>query len=539
MVEQLLSPGSLMMETDTTFVPTLPPNIGAAIVGPTVKGKVNIPTQVTSYNEYVALFGSEFEENDERVSYFTSIAAYNYFQEGGDSLIVTRIASGSHGPASASIDISGSVGDLFTLETIAEGENQNSETELSKYNIVIEIASVNETKETFTVLVRRGSDDTILERFSNLSLDNESPNYITKVIGDMSYEVEGSGSDAYVKSNGSYPNNSRYIRVKSIDGEGLPVEEVYKFDGGTGDINDTYTNFYESHISGSFTQGVASSDYTDAFYLLSNQDEYQFNVIVTPGLVYETHSTEIDILKGIIESRGDSIYPVDLVTYGASIAEVTTEADKIDSSYLAAYWPWVQVKEPSIKKMVWVPASTLIPGVYVFNDITGETWSAPAGINRGGLSLVNQAERKLTTPQRDTLYQSKVNPIATFPGEGIVVFGQKTLQEDISALDRINVRRLLIDIKGFVKGISNNLIFEQNSLSTRNSFINQVEPRLENIQQRGGLYAYKVVMDESLNDQASIDRYELRGAIYIQPTKTAEYVYVDFIITPTGAEFGV
>ena len=228
---------------------------------------------------------------------------------------------------------------------------------------------------------------------------------------------------------------------------------------------------------------------------------------------------------------------VDLANYGSTIASVSSEANTLDSSYAAAYWPWVQVSAPGIGKLVWVPASTIMPGVYAYNDRIAAEWFAPAGFTRGGLSGVIQAERKLSPSDRDNLYINKVNPIATFPGQGIVAFGQKTLQTKASALDRVNVRRLLIALKRYIGQVADNLVFEQNTAVTRNKFLNQTNPYLESVQQRQGLYSYKVVMDESNNTAETIDRNQLYGAIYIQPTKTAEFIILDFNITPTGASF--
>jgi phage tail sheath protein FI len=227
----------------------------------------------------------------------------------------------------------------------------------------------------------------------------------------------------------------------------------------------------------------------------------------------------------------------DLVNYGSTITVVGNVAATVDSSYVATYWPWLQVTDPDSRELVWVPASTMIPGVYAYNDRAGEPWFAPAGINRGGLGVVNQAERKLTNSDRDTLYTDKVNPIATFPGQGIVVFGQKTLQTKASALDRVNVRRLLITLKNYISQIADTLVFEQNTAATRNTFLSQVNPYLESVQQRQGLYAFKVVMDNTNNTPDVIDRNELIGAVYLQPTKTAEFIYLDFNILPTGATF--
>jgi phage tail sheath protein FI len=226
-----------------------------------------------------------------------------------------------------------------------------------------------------------------------------------------------------------------------------------------------------------------------------------------------------------------------MVAYGSTVATAVTNAATIDNSYATTYWPWLQISDPETGKNVWVPASTMMPGVYAFNDSVAAEWFAPAGFNRGGLGNVLRVEQKLSQSSRDSLYLGKVNPIATFPGQGIVVFGQKTLQTKASALDRVNVRRLLIALKNYIGGVSNNLVFEQNSIATRNSFLSQVNPYLASVQQRQGLYAYKVVMDESNNTADVIDRNQLVGAIYIQPTKTAEFVVLNFNILPTGASF--
>ena len=287
------------------------------------------------------------------------------------------------------------------------------------------------------------------------------------------------------------------------------------------------------------TQGLVGANYTDTFNLLANKDDYQFNVVTTPGLIYAnaTHATQLNTLITNIQSRGDAIIVLDLQNYGASVANVTSQASNLNTSYAAAYWPWLQVTDPNTGALVWVPASTLIPGVYAYNDKSAEAWFAPAGINRGGLTMVRQAERKVPQTDRDTLYVGKVNPIATFPGQGVVVFGQKTLQTKASALDRVNVRRLLITLKSYISQVASSLVFEQNTLATRNTFLSQVNPYLESVQQRQGLYAFKVVMDDSNNTADVIDRNQLVGAIYIQPTKTAEFIYLDFNILPTGATF--
>jgi len=181
----------------------------------------------------------------------------------------------------------------------------------------------------------------------------------------------------------------------------------------------------------------------------------------------------------------------------------------------------------------------VLPAVYAANDNAAAEWYAPAGLNRGGIAQAVQVLDRVTHAERDTLYEGRVNPIAAFPGQGICVWGQKTLQIAPSALDRINVRRLLINLKKFIASSSNYLVFEQNVASTRNRFLSIVNPYLESVQQRNGIYAFQVKMDAENNTPDLIDRNILYGQIYIQPTRTAEFIILDFNILPTGASFNV
>ena len=159
------------------------------------------------------------------------------------------------------------------------------------------------------------------------------------------------------------------------------------------------------------------------------------------------------------------------------------------------------------------------------------------GLNRGGIDSAVQAYRKLTQKNRDDLYDSNANPIATFPGQGVTVFGQKTTQKKASALDRINVRRLLINIKSFISRSSRTLVFEQNTTDLRDQFLNTVNPFLEQVQSNSGINAFRVVMDDTNNTPETIDRNQLIGQIFVQPTRTAEFIVLDFIVQPTGAAF--
>jgi phage tail sheath protein FI len=570
MAETLISPGVLARENDQSFVSATPAPIGAAIVGPTLLGKVGIPKIVTTYSDYLQNFGGYFISGGATYNYLTALSAYNYFNNGGTSLLVTRVASGSFTPATGS-NVSGSttpVNNIFTLEFLTDGTIGNSDsTEVSSSlpsgsasNVRWEIQSPNTSSGIFTLLIRRGDDNAntsiVLETWSNLSLDPNQSNYIEKVIGNQAYNIRTDGASVYLQVTGSYPVNSKYVRVRSVnqktpnffDNTGtaistytgsIPQAQSGAFGGATGNTIPTYrADFYEN-MGGSNLQGIGPNDYTQSFAILANKDDYKYNIITAPGLMRaETgHASVINTLINNTQNRGDAIAVIDLVKYGQNLTNVIQQAVASNTSYAAAYWPWVQIVDPDTQNLVWVPASTVIPGVYAYSDNVSAPWFAPAGINRGGLSQVILAERKLSSTDRDTLYTAKINPIATFPATGVVVFGQKTLQTKASALDRVNVRRLLITLKNTISNISNTLVFEQNTLATRNNFLAQVNPYLESVQQRQGLYAYKVVMDESNNTPDVVDRNQLRGAIYLQPTKTAEFIILDFNILPTGATF--
>ena len=574
MAETLISPGVLARENDQSLVTAQPLARGAAIIGPTVKGPVEIPTYISSFGSFQAIFGGALESGSTDYTYLTSIAANNYFSQGGESLLVTRVTSGSFSEATSSLIETGSGGPTsglspFILETLSEGVIMNTGVvEIangalqtgSADNVRWEIASVNTSSGVFSLLVRRGNDNNnqkvILESYNNISLDPFSPNYISRAIGDITSNVvvAPDGSGTYLQESGSYPNISNYVRVKQVnfntphffnnDGSAkdeftgnLPAVGSGSFNGAIGsNINATEPNNFYENIS-TQTQGLIGTDYTTAIALLANQDDYQYNVISAPGLYYSGHGTQVNLLKNNTISRGDAIYVMDLVPYDTAIGTVTQNAAAIDSSYAAAYWPWLQTVDPSTGLLVYVPASTMIPGVYAFTDASSDPWFAPAGITRGGLGSVVRAERKLTSANRDTLYEANVNPIATFPQQGVVVFGQKTLQKAATALDRVNVRRLLITLKGYISQIADNLVFEQNTIATRQNFLTQVNPYLESVQQRQGLYAFKVVMDETNNTPDVIDRNELIGQIFLQPTKTAEFIILDFNVLPTGATF--
>ena len=579
MAESLISPGVLSREQDRSFIAPLPLEAGAAFVGPAVKGPAFEPTVVTSYGDYQRTFGTTFLSGSNKFEFLTSIAVKSYFEQGGSTALITRVVSGSFtGASNTTIGAADGAGAPFQLRTLGTGvilnsstgagdpgeENSDGSLKLGDDdNLRWEIQNVNKAAGTFSLLIRRGDDSTkaktVLESFNDLSLDPNSEGYIASVIGDQYKSLGDDGEGAFLSTNGQYVNRSRYIRISDVNRQtvnylandgvnirtaaytgSLPAASSGSFHGATGtNYQSDELNMHFADITNNNTQGLVAENYSDGFALLTNQDEYLFNIISAPGLIYSfgDHKTQLDSMISLAQDRGDAIAVVDLSPYGSSVSQAAGHAAVLNNSYAASYWPWVQIGS-STGKLEFAPASTIIPGVYAFTDAAAAPWFAPAGLTRGGIPNVIQAERKLTRAHRDKLYSANVNPIATFPGSGISVFGQKTLQKKKSALDRVNVRRLLIALKKFLGDQAKSLVFEQNTIATRNVFLSNVNPYLQSVVERQGLYAFRVIMDDSNNTADVIDRNQLVGQIFIQPAKTAEFITLDFVIQPTGATLG-
>ena len=404
----------------------------------------------------------------------------------------------------------------------------------------------NNTKQYFKPLPYYGSADS---NGDNVDFDLEA-----KVYGatNSSYYAQGvsesTGSILAPSLSGSIPsvydpvNEPIYVKLRKF---------VVGFQGGFDGQWPAIPINVGSDITAGNTQGLdcatikspGSIAYKQCIAALGNADEFDINLIVLPGIFREQHSYVTEITITMCEARGDCFYIMDNVVFPASNqsvglidAAINTVAT-IDSNYVGTYYPWVKILDTNLNKIISVPPSVVLPAVYAANDNAAAEWYAPAGLNRGGIPQAVQVLDRLTHAERDTLYENRVNPIAAFPGQGIVVWGQKTLQIAPSALDRINVRRLLINLKKFIASSSNYLVFEQNVASTRNRFLSIVNPYLESVQQRNGIYAYQVKMDAENNTPDLIDRNILYGQIYIQPTRTAEFILLDFNILPTGASF--
>ena len=606
MAEKIVSPGVFTNEIDQSFLPATAGPIGAAIVGPTVKGPILEPTMVSSYSEFVQIFGEVIESGSDKFQYLTSHTAKEYLRQGGPATVV-RVGEPNLSKASATIFASGS-GEgttAFTIETIGNGPSFNSSSSLDSNgrlsplassatndhfnsgsfggradNFRYEISQRNLSKGTFTLVLRQGNDEQnkkrVIETFENLSLDPESPNYILKRIGNSTTTIVVEDGQSFIRNTGEFPNKSKNIRVKTLNiktpnylkEDGTIDSDVYgtgatsipllgsgsgggAFDGGdfgTQNANHPF-NFYLETDSDTNSQGVSlatsattvgTGGYATAINLLKNKDEFDIDMLFLPGILDQNGTNSNTIIGDAIqmcEDRGDCFLVYDNTFLTDTVANAKTNTEARNSSFAAVYYPWIQIQDATTGNYRYVPPSVVLAGVYHFNDTVGQPWFAPAGLNRGGIDSAVQAYRKLTQSNRDDLYESNVNPIATFPGQGVTVFGQKTTQKKASALDRVNVRRLLINLKKFVANSSRGLVFEQNTTDLRNQFLNVVNPYMDQVQANQGLNAFRVVMDDSNNTPETIDRNQLIGQIFIQPTRTAEFIVLDFVVQPTGAAF--
>ena len=324
MAETLISPGVLARENDNSFITQQPVTVGAALIGPTVKGPVEIPTLCTTYSSYLNKFGSIFLSGGQEYSYFTSIAAYNYFQQGGQSLLVTRVVSGSFSEATVTGGaISGSnTSGSFTLKTISEGTIMNNSGSLgtngilssgSSDNVRWQITGVDTGSGQFSLLIRQGDDTTtepiVLETWANLSLDPTQDNYIARVIGDSRKTLVTDGDGvSYIQEVGNYPNSSNYVYVSAVQQPtpnyfnnngtaqnaftgSIPTAASGTFTGATGNLfyGGGAAYYSQSGVTATNIQGIRGDDYDSAISLMANQDDYRFNVISVPGLTMDVN----------------------------------------------------------------------------------------------------------------------------------------------------------------------------------------------------------------------------------------------------------
>jgi phage tail sheath protein FI len=290
-----------------------------------------------------------------------------------------------------------------------------------------------------------------------------------------------------------------------------------------------------------FNADVANSDYyayLEGIETFANPEAVDINVFATPGIDFLNHSSLVNQAIDMVENeRSDSLYIMNAPgpEFITSADDISEEVDNLglDSNYSATYWPWIQVRDTDNATQLYIPPTAEVVRNIALTDNVSYPWFAVAGYSRGIVNSI-KAYKKLTLDERDNLYKNRINPIATFSDTGTIIWGNKTLQVKESALDRINVRRLLLRARKLISAVAIRLLFEQNDEQVRNEFLRLVNPILESIKKERGLYEFRVSVS---NDPEDIDANTLRGKIYIKPTRSLEFIDVEFIITPTGASF--
>jgi len=317
---------------------------------------------------------------------------------------------------------------------------------------------------------------------------------------------------------------------------------------------------YNRGIAAAATEDTsyAFHTYKRAIDTIGDPEYINMNLLSTPGLTQDTLTTH---MLNVCSERADAMAIIDLPNvyipsseryYADKTSRIGTTPKnaasslkdrRLDTSYGATYYPWVQTRDEASGRMLWVPPSVVMMGVLASSEKASAAWFAPAGFNRGGLTdgaagiPVTSVTERLSSKDRDILYEARINPIASFPSSGIVVFGQKTLQERQSALDRINVRRLVIYLKKQISVLSTKVLFEQNVQATWTRFINLIDPFLANVQVDFGITDYRLILDESTTTPDLIDQNILYAKIMVKPARAIEYIAIDFVIMSTGASF--
>ena len=558
--------GTYFTETDLTQYSIGNPVVGACVITPTVKGKTLVPTYVTSIDQYYDFFGSSFKSGSDYYEYQGSLLAKSYFDNGGTSLLVVPVKSGSYAPATSSVLNTVSSGSVaFTIETLNDGSIlNNSGGEIANSNGALingtvdnvrwEVSNVSVAKGTFDLKVRQGSDNNkrkvVLESFFDLTLDPNSDNYISKVIGDVTYTYDP--TEQYVQKVGSYDNKSKYIRISNVntktpdyfDNAGvaktayatsLPIVASGSFAGGSDGTLIHPQLFFENATSAN-TQGFNATcqGYLDALDLISDKNTYEFDLLYLPALTSNTHPIIISKAIDVCEQRGDSLAVLDAVGYNKTYQDAITEASGYDSSYGTFYFNHVQSYVPSLGKNVWTPPTIQVAGAYAYSAKANNLFFVPAGYNNALLGTVSQTKYHLKEDVKGLLEKGNVNMIGYHPRFKYVVLGQNTLSQKNSSLDRNNVRILVNSTKRQLVYISNKYLNELRSESTIFNFKNEVTTLLDKLVKQNGYSAYKITIDESAE---TIDRNELQVTIEIIPIKAIEKIVFNMILRPTGTVF--
>ena len=347
--------------------------------------------------------------------------------------------------------------------------------------------------------------------------------------------IDDQGTTRYIEN--VINQRSKYVRVSIKDDE---IGEAWS-------ISTSEPIYFKGGDDGSV--GVTEADIMDALDLYSNPEEIDVNMFIdsNKSVTVKKYMDQIcqkrmDCMaildcprELVVSNRGDEV--MDLTEWRKGLGSFVTDNLNINTSYSAVYGNWIEVYDRYNRKYRWVPASGYVGGIYANTDQTNDAWWAPAGLNRAILTSVRRLAWNPDLGKRDILYKNGINPIVSFAGQGKVIWGQKTMLDKSSAFNRVNVRRLFIVLEKAISTASKYYLFEPNDTSTRESLIAMIDPFLRDVKGRRGIYDYMIVCDESNNTPERIDRNEMWVSIYIKPTRTAEFIVLNFAALKTGASF--
>ena len=534
-----VSPGVVVNEFDFSDYAERISTAICGVVGWAVKGPAETLTLVTNERQLIETFGpppvptsttvaGTFGQPAKTVYYAKGLvpSAIQYLRQ-GNQLYVVRVVKVGTGTTTTTVITSAPATPTITLTATSAGTWQSAT--YANVTVKIEAGGQSGTNANYFKLTvyEKG---VAREVFDNLlAPPNQLPTPPTNP-GDPANEIS-------LRMNGV----SAYFTVTTFN-TGRPLDGTYASGTGSGattgndGVPTTAADYYASATSG--------------LNLFSNADTVDVNILMAPGVATEINDTTRTVetqLTTLAAARGDCIalvdppFSVQTPTTAKDFANATGSfsGNSLNSSYSAYYWPWVEVYDNYNQKSVWVPPSGICAGVYAYNDRTTDTWWAPAGFTRGRPSSALSVWYNTTLGERESLYGpgQVVNPIVNFPGDGITVWGQKTTQRLSTALNRVNVRRMLNYAKKIISTSIRVLVFEPNDEFTWRRFVNLVNPVLQTIKDARGLYEFKVNCDATTNTPTLIDQNQMRGIILMKPTKAAEVITVDFTLLSTGAQF--
>lgn len=424
----------------------------------------------------------------------------------------TALGDGDQGVASDADTYNDAIVTGSTNTTGAKVFTVTAESAGTSGNLTQIVISDNVREGTYNIQVY--SDGANVESWGNLTRDSSSRLY----------------ADSFL------PLVSNYIRtVDNTSVSGLPAAGTYTLTGGTDGIPED-SDDQDDLLIGSDIARTGMQAFSDP-------EQVDIDLIAVPG--HSSTSVVTSLLNMLSLNRKDCFGIID-PPFGFTVPEIvawqngthTLNSTRFDSNYAALYWPWVKIRDTYNRTDVWVPPSGAVLATYVLSDNLGAPWFAPAGLNRGLVPLIEDVYTIPTSDERDLMYgyRNAINPIIKFPGEeGFFIWGQKTLQRRPTALDRVNVRRLMLYLEKRIRDAAKRLLFEPHDAQLRRQFVNIASGILDNVKVQRGLNDYQIKCDEELNTSDVIDRNELRAQIGVQPIRAAEFILIEFSVHRTGS----